>query len=581
MSVLRWVHIGAAFGLLSLGCSGELEEAGSEGATSPAGGSGAAAAGAGGDGSPAGGAGRDGAAGQTAGADASAPVLPDGLAVGGTGMRRLSAHELDNVLRDLLGDESRPARSRLPEDVRSPFDNDYRSQQVSRVLVSGLESLAGEVVARLLSDPPRLARVVGCQPEGTGEACMRQFVTRVARLAFRRPLQRDEVDGLVALGMTFATPSDGFEDGVEVVLRALLQSAELLYRIELAPGGQDAEGEPFVLSDHQIATRMSFLIWGSTPDAALLDAADAGELSSVEMRRVTARRMLEDPRARDQVDRFHAMWLGYETLPHAAALTAAMRRESQALVHRVAFDDGRAWTELFTSGESFLDATLASHYGLPAPADSAGAWVDLAGSGRQGILSQGAFLSAAANPLDTSPTKRGKLVLDRLLCTPVPPPPPDVEADEPPAAELGMCKVDQYAAHRSQQRCAGCHQAMDGIGFGLERYDRAGRYRETEEGRPECAISGQGELPDLGPFSGPAELSDLLVGADLLDQCLVAHLFEHAMGRPAEPAESALLARHEASYVDSGRRFDALVLALVQDESFAHGRAPHPSMEQP
>ncbi len=514
----------------------------------------------------------DGGTGQaTPGSDDAVPPLPDGVEVGGTGLRRLTAHEYDNVIRDLLGDDTRPARSRLPEDVRSPFDNGWQAQVPSRVLVAGLESLATDVTAAWLADEPRRSATIGCTPAGTGEACMREFTERFARLAWRRPVTEAEVEEIVELGMSFApTPSD-FHSGVEVIVRALLQSAELLYRIEF---GSTPEGEPFALTAHEIATRMSFLIWGSSPDPQLLDHADGGMLESAEGRRDAALRLLSDPRARDQVDRFHAMWLGFESLPHSVELTRAMRTESRTLVERVVFEERRAWTELFQSTETWLDDTLASHYGLPAPSSASGGWVDVGDSGRQGILSHGAFLSAAANPLDTSPTKRGKLVLDRLLCAPVPPPPPDVEADEPPSADLGMCKVDQYAAHRTEPRCAGCHSAMDGIGFGLERYDRAGRYREVEEGRPQCAIDGRGELPDHGPFSGPAELSDLLVAADLLDECVVSQLFTYAMGRPPEAGEDALLQLHARHYIDAGRLFDELVLQTVQHEAFAIGRAP-------
>lgn len=553
----------------ALGCQGEVEdspEGAGAGVTVDGGGTGAAgAAGSHASGGP-------GADGGTAGTppDGSAPLGSD-APVGTVGMRRLTAHEYDNVLRDLLGDTSRPAQARLPEEARSPFDNDWRAQQPSRVLVTGLESIATDVAAALSADPTRMASVVGCTPSGTGEACMRDFVGRFTRLAWRRQVTAAEVDALTALGMSFAGSNGSFEEGVEVIVRALLQSAELVYRIEL---GGAPEGEPFALTDHEVATRISFLLWGSTPDATLLDAADAGELATAAGRRAAATRLLEDPRAREQIDRFHAMWLGYERLPHATDLTAAMRNESRALVERVVFDEARPWTDLFTSTETFLDATLAQHYGLPAPAVASGDWIDTSGSGRQGILSSGAFLSAAANPLDTSPTKRGKLVSERLLCLTVPPPPPDVMADKPPATELAACKADRYQAHRTEARCAGCHQSMDGIGFGLERYDREGRYREVEEDNPACAISGNGELPGQGAFNGPAELSDLLVGANLLDACVVAQLFEFTMGRPAEPVEQPLVEDHAARFADDGRLFDALLLEIVGSDAFAFGRAP-------
>jgi hypothetical protein len=495
-------------------------------------------------------------------------VPPD--AVGPVGMRRLSRYELDNTVRDLVGDDTRPAQQLLPEDPRTPFDNEYAEQVVSQPLVESIEILARGVAERLVADPDRLAGVVGCTPSGaTDEACMRSFVESFGRLALRRPLLPAEVDDFVALGMDYAAQTDAFETGVEVIVRALLQDAELVYRIEL---GTEVEGEPglYRLTPYELASRMSYFLWGSTPDAALLDAAEAGQLDDAEGVRDMALAMLDDPRARAHVDRFHSLWLGYAELPHAQDLTNAMREETAALVERTIFEEPSSWLDLFTADETWLDTTLAEHYGLPAPAGGEG-WVSYGSSGRMGILSHGSFLSVASNVADTSPTKRGKLVREQLMCQPIPPPPPDVMADNPPGEGTAECKVDRYAVH-AEGACAGCHDQMDLVGFGLEAYDRTGRFREHDEGLPQCPIAGEGELIGVGTFEGPAGLAQLLVENELLEGCVAEQLYRYAMGRDVEEVDGPLVDDLVTEFVDAGYRFDELMLAVVTHEAFGYRR---------
>lgn len=489
--------------------------------------------------------------------------------VGPVGMRRLTRYELDNTVRDLVGDATRPAQQLLPEDPRTPFDNEYAEQVVSQPLVESIEILAKGVAERLIADPERLDAVVGCTPSGVDdEACMRSFVEDFGRLALRRPLQAAEVDDFVALGMDYAAQAGEFHTGVEVIVRAMLQDAELVYRIEL---GTPVDGEPglFRLTPYELASRMSYFLWGSTPDAALLDAAEAGQLDAPAGVRDTAIAMLDDPRARTHVDRFHALWLGYAELPHAQDLTNAMREETAALVQRTVFDAPSSWLDLFTADETWLDTTLAEHYGLPAPAGGEG-WVSYGSSGRMGILSHGSFLSVASNVADTSPTKRGKLVREQLMCQTIPPPPPDVMADNPPEG-TAECKIDRYAIH-AEGVCAGCHDQMDLVGFGLEAFDRAGRFREHDDGLPQCPIAGEGELVGIGTFVGPAGLAELLVEGELLEGCVAQQLYRYAMGRDVEVVDGPLVDDLVAEFVAAGYRFDELMLAVVTHEAFGYRR---------
>ena len=492
--------------------------------------------------------------------DPAPPTDVDG--VGPMGARRLTIYEYDNTLRDVLGDDTRPGASFLPEDRRTPFDNEYAVQVASRVLVEGAETLARDVASRAVAE--RRDAIVGCTPDEP--TCMRSFVETMGRRMLRRPLDADEIDDFTAL----ATEQEGFDDGIEVVLRAFLQDPEFLYRIEL---GRPVEGRPelFRLSGYEIATRMAYLIWGSAPDDALLDRARDGELEESDGRIEAATMMLADPRARTQIDRFHAQWLGYDQLPHPPELTHAMRTETQRLVERVIFDEQDDWVRLFTSPETYLPDGLGEHYGI-----EGSGWVDVSAHGRQGVLSTGAFLSVASNVDDTSPTKRGKLVRERLMCQTIPPPPPEAMADVPPTALGGECRLDQYLAHREQGTCAGCHALMDDIGFGLERYDQLGKFREYEyfsEGvalNDACPLDGVGTIDTLGGFRDPAGLAQLLVEEEIVQACVVEQLYTYAMGHAPDDADEPFVEALTTAFTDSGHRFDALVIDVIGSEAFAY-----------
>ena len=491
---------------------------------------------------------------------------PPELGIGPMGMRRLTRAEFDNTVFDLLGDDTRPGSTGLPEDKRSPFDNDFPGQNASQILVEGLEAIATGIADRLVDDGPRLASVLGCSPSVPEDAiCMESFVRAFGRRALRRPLADDEVADFAGLGLAAAGEASDFNAGVKLVVRALLQDAEFVYRVERGTELEDRPGV-FRLSNFEIAARMSYLAWGSTPDDALLDDAEARMLGTSSGRRSAFERMLDDPRARRQVDRFHALWLGYDQLPHDPALTAAMRQETAALVERVVLDERTSWLDLLTAGETFIDEALAEHYGLPAPGGSGPAWVAYGESGRMGILSHGSFLSTAANPDDTSPTKRGKLIRERLMCEEIPDPPDDVMADAAPSE--GECKIDRYEAHRSEPACAGCHALVDPIGFGLENYDRAGRWRATDDDAPQCEIEGQGELTGVGTFSGPAELAQRLIDADVLQACAVEQLYRYAMGRQLEADDEPYVTELGAAFADSEYRMHQMFIELVANPAF-------------
>ena len=520
-----------------------------------------------------GGGGSSGAGPATPGAGA-----PSAAAAFDSAARRSSRAELDAIIADVLGDPSRPASKQLLEDEYAPYDNDYTLQAASQALIDGLSALADDVAERVLADPVSRAKIVPCTPSGPGDAaCFRSVIESVGARLFRRPLRVEEVEGYLGL-QAFATEDNAaaendFYTAVGLFLQSVLQDPEFLYRIEL--GTPTGAAGVFALDDYAIGSRLSFLLWGRGPDDQLLATAQSGVLTQPAARRSAAERLLAAAPAREQLRRYHAMWLGYRAIPHGPELTAGFSRETNALLDRVIFDEAHSYLELFTFPETFVNAGLADHYGLARPAGDNG-WVQYSSTGRAGILAHGSVLSGFSKFSDTSPTQRGIFVRTRLLCQDVSPPPANVDVDQPPGSDQAVCKVERYAEHRASPSCGACHGLFDPIGFGLEQFDVAGRFRSNDEGRPECVIDGQGELPGYGVFSGPAELGSLLVQPGLLDACAVRQYLTFALGRRPSSAEQALVDARIQGFRERQFDFSELMLALVESPLFALRKEPTP-----
>lgn len=489
------------------------------------------------------------------------------------GMRRLTSFEYDNTVRDLLAEPTRKSALVLPEDPRTPFDNDYAKQAPSKALVEGLELLARDASKSLLADAARRDKILGCTPKGaTDEACFKTFVTKFGRRALRRPLSDEEITKFTTTFAPFGTESGDFYAGIETAILAFLQHAEFVYRIEI---GTPVEGRPSVvrLNDYELGARLSYFIEGTTPDDALLDSAGAGALATPEGVKAAATKLLTDDRAKSTINRFHALWLGYDKVLDSSALAKDMIAESNALVQKVIFEDKQPWENIFKANETFATDTLAKHYGLPATGSAAAKWVSYGTTGRQGILSHALFLTNGAKLDDTSPTLRGLAVRLRLMCQEIPPPPPTVDTDLPPLM-AGQCKADRLKAH-SVGGCANCHGKMDPIGFGLENFDQQGKYRTTEPGKAACAISGEGNLEGVGTFKGPAELSNLMLKDGAVQACMAKQLFRFAVGRGTLDEDDE---RFVTWWVDkvggskSGFKMDELIAEFVATDAFRQRR---------
>lgn len=489
------------------------------------------------------------------------------------GLRRLTSFEYDNTVRDLLADPTRKSALVLPEDPRTPFDNDYAKQAPSKALVEGFELLARDAAKSLIADGARRTAILGCTPTGPSDAaCFKTFITKFGRRAIRRPLSDEEVTRFVTTFAPFAVEANDFYVGVETAILAFLQHAEFVYRVEV---GTPVAGRPSVvrLNDFELASRLSYFVMGTTPDDPLLDSAAGGALATPEGVQAAARKLLNDDRAKSTVSRFHALWLGYDKVLDTSPLSKAMIAESDALVQRVIFQEKKPWEDIFKSNETFVTDALATHYGLPATGSTTAKWVPYGTSGRKGILSHAMFLTNGAKLDDTSPTLRGLAVRLRLMCQDIPPPPPSVDTDLPPLTE-GQCKTDRLAAH-SVGGCAGCHSKMDPIGFGLESFDQAGRFRTTEPGKPACTIKGEGNLDGIGTFKGPSELSDQLLKDGAVQKCMATQLFRFAVGRGTLDSDDE---RFVTWWVDkvggakSGFKMDDLIAEFVATDAFRQRR---------
>jgi hypothetical protein len=474
-------------------------------------------------------------------------------------------------VRDVLGDDSGATATYLADDEYRPFDNDYTVQRASSALIESLEAMAEAIATRAVS-PENRGKVVPCTPTGPGDAaCLRTFIESVGRRLYRRPLSEEQVTAYLTL-QKYAiednpeVPHD-FYTAVDLVLRSMLQDPEVLYRIETGV----STGEPgiFQLDSFEVASRLSFLLWGSGPDDALLDQAQAGSLLDAASRSAAASRLLGDQRAKTQLQRFHSMWLGYRAIPAAADLAAAFSMETNKLIDKVLFDQPSSYLDIFTSPQTYVNDLLATQYGLPAPAGGEG-WVSYANTERAGILSHGSVLAAFSKFSDTSPTQRGIFVQTRMLCNLVAPPPANVNVDQPPMGVSDTaCKLERYDAHRTLESCKACHGQLDPIGYGLENYDIGGRYRTHDDGNEACILPGTGELPGLGTFSGPGQLANLLVTSGELEQCFTQHVMSYAIGRELRPEEATARDALLASFKASGYSLQQTLTQFVADNRFA------------
>jgi hypothetical protein len=513
--------------------------------------------------------------------EATCPTQP----VPRTPLRRLTRWEYQNATRDLLHVDTSAARDLPADEITNSFDNNAGVLTVSAlhaekyVLVS--ETLAKEAVKDLSS-------LTACNAPAQGdEACARAFAKAFGRRAFRRPTTPEDEQGLMTAYQA-GRQGGSHAEGIEVMVRAALQSPSFLYRLETT---SPADARPQIpLSQFELATRLSFMLWGSGPDDALLDAAARSELGTKAQIAVKAREMLAAPQARTALANFFKQWTGAQRLEittkssnafpsFTAELKAAMAAELPALVDDVLWSGDHRLKSLLTAPIGFVDSGLAAVYGVTAPTAGAGSRVELpAEQGRAGLLTQAGFLSVQGHPDQTSPVLRGKFVRAMLLCQPPPPPPPDVDISLPPAS-AGATARERMAAHLSAgNSCSSCHSLMDPIGLAFESFDAMGRHRVSEGGQPidlSGEVTGASDAALAGPFKGVQELALKLAESEQVRACLATQWFRFASGRSEAQADQCSLAAMRESFDSSSGDVLELIVASTQTDAFLF-RSPTP-----
>jgi hypothetical protein len=500
----------------------------------------------------------------------SAPLDCSAVAPGAAEARLLTRLQYDNTVRDLLGDGSAPARGFPAENTLLGFGNNADAHRANLLLTEEHVTAAEGIAARAVA--AGVDALLPCEAGDRSEACVSRFIVEFGYRAFRRPLREEESQPLLEL---FRSGSAwGFDKALELVIQAFLQSPQLLYRTEsLAESNAGRVGKSAILLDsYQVASRLSYFIWNTMPDAELFALADGGQLTNEEVVRAQASRMLDDERARGTVADFHEQWLGMgqfaglsRVVPGADAdngLNASWGASLAQFVQSVFWDEGGDLQALLGSKSVFVDEPLAALYGV-----QAGVYED---ENRAGILTQPGLMALLAHADQSAPVQRGKFVREQLLCQLLPPPPPDVDTT-PPDPDPAATTRERFRQHSADTRCASCHRLLDNVGFGLEAFDHLGRFRSEENGLPIDAtgnLVSAGDPAVEGEFDGALELTSRLAASPQVEACLATQWFRYGMGRAEQQADACSLEQVRSAFASSGGSFRELMVSLATSDAF-------------
>jgi hypothetical protein len=421
-----------------------------------------------------------------------------------------------------------------------------------------------------------------CAAGAAEDGCARKFIADFGLRAYRRPVATDEVtrlmelynNGRTGLGLNYA-------GAIQLLIEGMLQSPAFLYHWELGNALPSVEGKVVRLNHYEIASRLSYLIWGSMPDPMLFDAAKANALGSAAEVQAQAKRMLGDPRARDTVISFSEEWLNLDQVTERPkdmmvypewtdALKAAMAAELKSFVSNVVFDADGKFTSLLMGTNSFVNQPLAAIYGMKGITGTDMKPVTLDGEQRAGLLTRAGFLAVTGATNGSHPIKRGHKIFERVLCETLPPPPNNVPPAKPPT-ESGTTR-EHTEEHDKMPCAAACHALMDPIGFAFEHYDGIGRFRTQDNGKD---VDSTGELDVDGtkkPFMDARDLSQILASSTAVAQCFATQWLRYGFKRTDTEADRASLEAVDTAFAKNKSVIDLLV-GLVGTRSFRY-RSP-------
>jgi hypothetical protein len=479
----------------------------------------------------------------------------------------------------------------LFEDLVSPHDWSLADRQfgISGHGVTALAHLKDLVIngphnPTGVSETPSRRKIFTCRPTTSDEArpCAEEIITRLGSQAFRRAITPGELENLMMFFEEGGEPG-GFEMGIRTALQAILASPDFVFRFEERP--RDVEpGESFRIDDFDLASRLSFFLWGRPPDGALMSVAERGELSDPAVLERQVRRMLEDPRSEALGGRFAGQWLRLEDLEKVhpdrllfpdfyQQLADDMRLETEMFFNSIV-RDGRSMFDLIDADYTFVNERLARHYGIPGVTGPEFRRVTYPDDRRGGLFGHGSVLTLTSHANRTSPVLRGKWVMEVLLGTPPPPPPPGIpDLEETASVRDGrtLTTRERMEQHRTDPTCNSCHRFMDPIGLALDNFDVTGRWRIRENGMP---LDTQGELYDGTPVTSPVDLRQALLERPIpLVRNFTENLMAYALGRRIEyydkPTIRAITAQAEAD----DYRISSIILGVVNSSAFQMRRA--------
>ena len=473
-------------------------------------------------------------------------------------------------------------RNRAPSDEPLQLHERHHDlQDMNGLPIVDQVTLTGPFNSKGPGHTPSRERIFSCRPSPAQEAaCARTILTRLARLAYRRPVTANDLDPLLELYDAGRAEGSTFDAGIEQALRLILASPKFLFRVESPPASAAGVGPVSYL---ELASRLSFFLWSSIPDDELLKVAEQGRLDQPPVLRAQVERMLKDPKARALVDSFATQWLRLRNLRSLSPiarefpnfdneLREAFRIETELFFESIVRED-RSVLDFLNADYTYVNERLARHYGIPNVYGSHFRRVPVQQDARRGLLGQGSILTVTSYPNRTSPVLRGKWVLENILGTPPPSPPqdvPDIEENHP-GAEARSLRA-RLEAHRRNPTCASCHRVMDPLGFALENFDGLGQWREKEPGG---AIDATGQLANGTKIDGPVALRKaVLEHPEMFVRALTEKLMTYGLGRGIELDDRPIVREVAREAATRDNRWSAIVLRIVRNAPFQMKKAP-------
>lgn len=491
--------------------------------------------------------------------------------VGRVTMHRLNRSEYNNTVRDLFGVTSRPADS-FPEDgFAEDFNNNADVLFLNFPLLEKYFEAAEQVTLQAFQ--VNRSSIMTCS--STSDSCIKSILTPLALKVFRRPASGGEIDRLMGVVQEARSLGASLDKGIQQALQAMLVSPHFLFRRVIHPSPDQASVK-VSLNQYELASRLSYFLWSSTPDTELLNLAAQNQLKNPSVLKAQVKRMLNSPKSQTLIDNFSSQWLQLAKLDQSHPDSNKFPQFTEALKHDMVtetkmfmkniFDEDLSLNDLVMANYTFANQRLINHYGIN---DSSSVQnfkkVSTADTNRKGILGQASILTLTSHPKDASIVHRGKWVLKNLLCNLPPPPPANI-----PPADMTMTETERSQQRMSNPACVGCHAVIDPIGTGLQTLDAIGQWRDQDDSGK--ALDGLGSFPDGRQFRGPKELASVIASDPRFKTCMVKKMLTYALGRELKNYDQCTVNKIAATSVGSQVPVSGLIESIVNSPLFQEQR---------